>query len=76
MVKKVTELKVPNEHSEEIRVTLNRDLGYSFTYRSPYDEKFTYFNFKDVKTKNKAYKELKEYLYGNYNKSIRNSIKR
>ena len=75
MVKKKTEFRVPNKYSEEIRVTLNRDLGKKFTYRSPYDKKSTYFDFKTVKEKNKSCNELKKYLVGNYNKKLRNSIK-
>ena len=75
MVKKKTEFRVPNKSAEQIRVTLNRDLGEKFTYRSPYDKKSTYFNFKDVKTKNKVCKKLKGYLMGNWNKKLRNSIK-
>ena len=75
MEKKKTEFKVPNESAEQIRVILNRDLGEKFTYSSPINKKSTYFNFKDVKTKNKAYKNLKGYLIGNWNKKLRDSIK-
>lgn len=65
-------LKVPTKDVEQIRVLLNRDLGYKFTYFSSLGE----FSFSDTQTRDKAYDDLMTVLSGNYNKDLRDSIKK
>ena len=76
MIKKINQIRVNKAHKEMIRVTLNRDLNYKFTYYQPIDSIYAYFTFKDVKTKNKAYKDLMMWYSGNYMSKFRKTIKK
>jgi len=70
--KESSKLKVLPKDVDEIRAILNRDLGYEFTYMPSLGE----FTFKNKQIRDKAYDDLMIELTGDYNKKIRNSIKK
>jgi len=76
MRKQKNEIRVNGKDKEQIRVTLNRDFGHNFTYTNPIGSKYAYFKFKDIKTKNKAYKDLMMWYSGKSLTKFRKTIKR
>ncbi|NOZ47377.1 MAG: hypothetical protein GXO79_11435 [Chlorobi bacterium] len=76
MAKRKNQLRIDKKNKEEIRVVLNRDLNYKFFYFQPIDSKYAYFEFKDMQTKNKAYRDLMFWYSGKSLAKFRGMIKK